>query len=63
MAYMRIEYCLRCQKETEHWDNDCSECVKKEQKEATANWNALPIEEKLQDLRKRIEELELRNLF
>ena len=58
MALMREKYCSKCGKETIHnWDS-CLECVKKEEKIKELNWVNMPIEEKIEVLRKRIEKLE-----
>jgi hypothetical protein len=58
MAYIRDEYCHRCEKETQHCNHKCTNCAEREYRERTAAWNALTTDEKLQDIRKRLEDLE-----
>jgi len=55
MAHISKEYCNICKKETQHTNDKCS---KRRYRERTATWNTLTIDEKLKDLRKRVEKLE-----
>jgi len=58
MAYIHQKYCHRCEKITTHNHLDCQLCKEKAHREKVAAWNAQTTEEKLQDLRKRVEKLE-----
>lgn len=58
MAFIRDEYCHRCERETQHCNNKCTVCREREYRERTAAWNAQTTDEKLQDIRKRLEALE-----
>jgi len=58
MAFIRYEYCSVCEKETEHINLNCSSCQERERRLFIGQWNALNVDEKIQDLRKRIEKLE-----
>lgn len=58
MALVRNDYCNHCEKDTQHVNWHCSVCARREERERIALWNALPTDEKLQDLRKRLERIE-----
>ena len=58
MAYLNTEYCHRCERDTPHINGECGPCSERESREKIAAWNALTTEEKLIDLRKRVEHLE-----
>lgn len=58
MAYIQQEYCHECERETLHCNGKCPDCSAREYREQTAAWNALTTDEKLQDIRKRLEALE-----
>jgi len=58
MAFIRQEYCHKCERETQHCNGKCRDCSAQEYRERTAVWNALTTNEKLQDMRKRLEVLE-----
>jgi hypothetical protein len=51
-------YCLVCKKETRHCDNECSVCEAKAEKKRISKWKAMSTDKKLDDLRKRVEDLE-----
>jgi len=53
-----LNYCEICQEKTPHSNNKCGKCLDREERQRIAEWKALTIEEKFDDLRKRIEELE-----
>jgi len=58
MAFIQSKYCEHCEKETQHCNGVCEVCAERFERERIAIWNALTIDEKLCDLRKRIEKLE-----
>lgn len=58
MAFIRMEYCNSCEKETQHCNGVCPTCYEKSERIRIAKWNDLMADEKLVDLRKRIEKLE-----
>lgn len=58
MAFISVNYCAACEKEISHTNGACSICRERGERERIAAWNALTTEEKLQDLRKRVEKLE-----
>ena len=58
MAFIRVEYCRVCETTTQHVNGGCSECKERIYKEKVAAWNALTVDERLQDLRRRMEKLE-----
>jgi ribosomal protein L37E len=58
MALVRDEYCRKCEQITTHTNTKCNVCAEREYRERTAEWNAKTTDEKIQDLRKRMERLE-----
>jgi hypothetical protein len=58
MAFVRDEHCDVCNKKTTHSNNRCVECIAREAEERKAAWHKLSLDDKLEDLRKRIEKLE-----
>jgi predicted amidophosphoribosyltransferase len=58
MAMIRVEYCQKCQEETSHCNGRCGACWDREERQRIAAWRALTTDEKLDDLRERIEVLE-----
>jgi ribosomal protein L33 len=58
MALITEEYCSKCEKVTHHSYLQCSECRARDYREKAAAWNAKTIDERLSDLRIRIEKLE-----
>jgi hypothetical protein len=58
MAYVSHESCFKCERTTQHINGDCVDCKGKEDRARIAAWNSQTIEEKLQDLRIRMERLE-----
>ena len=59
MAYLeQNKYCYVCEKTSNHVNGKCPHCEEKKERERIAVWNALTVEEKLQNLRRRVEELE-----
>ena len=58
MAFIQMKYCSRCEKETQHCNGVCPVCSERSERERIALWNALTVDEKLSDLRKRVEKLE-----
>lgn len=58
MAYVNHQYCKTCERETHHINGLCTPCSERKRRKEIAAWNALTTEEKLQDLRRRVEILE-----
>jgi hypothetical protein len=58
MAYVNHEYCRECEQVTHHINQQCTPCAERKRRAEIAAWNALTTEEKLQDLRRRVEILE-----
>ena len=58
MAHVVTEYCGRCETDTTFVNGSCSSCSMREYREMVGAWNALTVDEKLTDLRKRMEKLE-----
>lgn len=58
MAFVAEEYCRKCEKMTNHINLKCTYCEGIKERAKLADWNALPTEERLQDLRRRVEALE-----
>lgn len=58
MVMYQANYCNVCMTETTHYNNKCSKCHDREERQRIAAWQALTTEEKLDDIRTRIEALE-----
>jgi predicted ATP-dependent serine protease len=58
MARVTSNHCRVCENKTTHINGKCSSCFERKERERIASWNSLTTEEKLQDLRKRVEKLE-----
>ena len=58
MAFLTQEECLKCEQLTTHINSKCSVCADRIKRQQVEKWNALTTDEKLNDLRKRIEILE-----
>ena len=58
MAFIHEAFCGRCNKRTQHNHGTCLDCRKRAYDEIVEEWNKLSLEEKLNDLRVRIEKLE-----
>lgn len=56
--YLNIQHCFVCHEGTEHINNKCSICDKKEYQNHIDTWNALSLDEKLNNIRERLEQLE-----
>ena len=56
--YLDTKYCHVCKDRTGHINGRCGRCVGVEEEERIREWNALDIETRINDLRKRIEQLE-----
>lgn len=50
MAFVEHKDCPKCEKSTRHINEQCSPCAERAYREKIAAWNALTVEEKLQDL-------------
>jgi hypothetical protein len=58
MVQVTKRYCRKCEHETIHHNGKCGPCNEREEKARIAAWNAQTVEERIQDLRRRVEELE-----
>ena len=58
MAFINDSYCPHCERVTQHVNMGCVVCNERKERERIATWNALTTDEKLSDLRKRVEGLE-----
>ena len=58
MVMARHQWCRKCEAETLHHNNRCTQCMDREKRVARGKWNALTNEEKIEALLKRVEQLE-----
>ena len=58
MAYINEAHCRTCKKTTTHQNGNCCICQFAKLQERIAKWNAQTTDDKLQDLRRRVETLE-----
>lgn len=58
MALIQHRYCDRCESHQSIVNGYCAGCKQRKYIQDTAAWSALTQDEKLQDLRRRIEKLE-----
>ena len=58
MAYVEFKICHICGKKTNYMNGNCSICEDRKTKDKIAKWNAQATVTKLNDLRKRVENLE-----
>jgi hypothetical protein len=58
MAFIDAKYCSRCEIVTFHTNGECSPCKKRYNDERIAQWDSLTVDERLADLRERVEKLE-----
>lgn len=58
MALVTHDWCGKCERTTQRVNGKCVECAAKEEQARIIVWNAQTTEEKLQDLRRRVERLE-----
>ena len=59
MAYINQEHCEKCGHETQHCDHKCQLCKATEVRELIDKWwNSMSIEEKLENMEKRVTALE-----
>lgn len=56
--FINNQHCYECNKVTQHCNNKCSVCDKKEKRKIEAAWKSLSTDQKIEALRKRIEALE-----
>lgn len=60
MAIVNDLECSICKTITRHVNYKCCSCFQREEKERQDCWNCLPIEIKIDELKKRIEKIELK---
>ncbi len=58
MAYLSHEYCSKCNFVTPHCNHKCSICVDNEVKKEKNRWDELSIEEKVEEIKHRLDSLE-----
>jgi hypothetical protein len=58
MALLQTLYCHKCHIRTQHINRKCNECQRKAAKAADEAWDSKSADEKLDELRHRIRELE-----
>jgi len=58
MAHISYEICNTCNSTTQHVNNKCCECLVKENKKRIHEWKSLSIEDKLENINKRLKKLE-----
>lgn len=58
MAFIDAKYCSRCEIVTSHVNGECFSCKKRFNDVRIAQWDALTVDERLTDLRERLEKLE-----
>jgi hypothetical protein len=60
MAFISNDYCKDCETITQHINGVCSKCYERKEKVRIFEWNSMTVDERLIDLRKRVENLEKR---
>lgn len=58
MALVQDHYCATCKETTQHINNECVVCMGEEKRLKELAWSKKTADEKIEDLRKRIEALE-----
>lgn len=58
MAFIQARYCAKCNKQTRHIDGECEECLNHFSTKELEKWNGQSLEDKIKNLRERIERLE-----
>ena len=58
MALIDAKYCPQCEIVTSHINGECSPCKKRFNDIRIAQWDALSVDERLTNLRERMEKLE-----
>lgn len=58
MAYVEQKECKVCQKITYHTNGKCNDCKHRGYLKKVHKWDAMSYDDRLTDLRKRMEELE-----
>lgn len=61
MAYISIELCEICGHQTQHLNRRCRDCSFQQRIELNSNWGDYTNEEKIEELLRRIKNLEARN--
>ena len=62
MVYLHESYCTDCGKLTKFRNSLCNNCEEKKKRIKVATWSVLTGEEKIEELKKRIEQLESKNV-
>lgn len=58
MAFIRNEHCFNCDKITTHINGKCTECIKHNENKEQERWNNLSIEDKVNELKQRLDHME-----
>lgn len=58
MAFVEHKECRVCQQVTRHCNGKCSDCESRKRREELNKWQSMSYDERLDDLRKRVESLE-----
>lgn len=58
MAFVQNIYCPACEKIMIHTDGECNVCWTAKNEARIAEWNAMSVDKRLSDLRRRVEALE-----
>lgn len=56
--FLEHKECPVCQKDTAHHNGACSECAERRNREYLHKWNCMSYDDRLKDLRERVERLE-----
>ena len=62
MVFLSEEWCEHCGQTTQHHNSQCAECSDRLRREEIAAWNAKTVDERLNNLRQRVERLERRGV-
>ena len=55
MAFLNIQNCFTCGKETKHVNGKCVECSNLEIRKENERWHNLTLEEKVEELKDRLD--------
>ena len=58
MAYVKLEYCNICKRQTYHVNSVCRGCVGRRRIAIEDAWNLLSVEEKINNVNKRLKAIE-----
>jgi hypothetical protein len=58
MAYIYANHCPVCKQTTEHRNSVCVVCSRRTEEEENKRWNALTLEQRIEELRAKIDLIE-----